>query len=287
MLPILLSLLASLAFGISIVVIQRGCLTLDVFRGLLVNLFVNSALLWIFLSLFVEIPDPWITTNLIFVLAGLLVPGLSRYFIFHGIERLGASVSSCLANATPLFAILIAILFLGERPAVTNFLGAIFIVGGIICLSWRGETKTWRTKDLLFPLIGAFLFAVRDNLVRFALLITHSPILGAAIASTTSAVAMGAVYLVMPGARFPRADRSGLVYFAFSGLLHFLAYLLMFTALNLDRVSIVSPLVNCSSLFTVFLAYFFLRDVDKISARKIWTVALVILGVFLISWEKL
>jgi len=58
-----------------------------------------------------------------------------------------------------LFAILFAVLFLEESPSVTKFLGTFFIVAGIIFLSWRGATKTWHSKDILFPLAAAFLFA--------------------------------------------------------------------------------------------------------------------------------
>ena len=48
-------------------------------------------------------------------------------------------------------------------------------VAGIIALTWKGASKTWRTRDLLFPLTAAFLFAARDNMVRFGLLKITSP----------------------------------------------------------------------------------------------------------------
>jgi drug/metabolite transporter (DMT)-like permease len=69
--------------------------------------------------------------------------------------------------------------------------------------------------------------------------------------------------------------------------MNFLSYVLGYTALSLERVSIVSPLVNASSLFILPLSLLFLKDVDKLTPRKIGATVLVILGVFLISWEKL
>jgi uncharacterized membrane protein len=62
---------------------------------------------------------------------------------------------------------------------------------------------------------------------------------------------------------------------------------LTYTALSLERVSIISPLVNASSLFVLPLSMLFLKDVETLTPRKIGATALVILGVFLISWEKL
>jgi len=46
-------------------------------------------------------------------------------------------------------------------------------------------------------------------------------------------------------------------------------------------------LVNASSLFVLPLSLIFLKDVEKLTARKIAATALVIMGVLLISWEKL
>src|SRR3970040_2258820 len=116
MVAITLALFVSLTFAVSMVFINRGVLSLDYFRGLLVNLGVNGLFLWIYVLVFVDRIDLWIPANLLFVVVGVFVPGVGRYFIFKGMERLGASISSCLTNATPLFATFFAIAFLRERP---------------------------------------------------------------------------------------------------------------------------------------------------------------------------
>ena len=195
MLAILLGLCGSLWFAVSMILINRGVLSLDYFRGLLVNLGVNALFLWIYLAIFTDRIDLWVRPNLLFVLVGVFVPGVARFFIFKGMERLGASVTSCLTNATPLFATVFAVSFLEERPCITNLCGTFSIVTGIVSLYWRGVTKTWRTIDLLFPLTAAFLFAARDNLVRIGVVHIDSPILGASIAATTSFVTMAVMYL--------------------------------------------------------------------------------------------
>jgi drug/metabolite transporter (DMT)-like permease len=52
-------------------------------------------------------------------------------------------------------------------------------------------------------------------------------------------------------------------------------------------VSLISPLVNGSALFILPLSAIFLRGVEQLTPRKIGAVCLVIVGVVLISWEKL
>lgn len=288
MLSILLALVSSLAFAMSTITINRGLAGMDYMSGLVVNLVTNALLLWLVVAVFSLADELWVSGNVIFVVAGLLVPGLARLFLFKGMERVGASIASTMLNASPLCAIVFAFFFLAERPTLTNLTGALFVVAGIAFLSWRGVTKTWNSSDLIFPVAAAFLFAVRDNLVRYGLLIVRSPIIGATIAATTSALTIGLFYFVaFGGARWAQANQSGVRYFAASGFLNFIAYVTMYTALSLDRVSVVSPLVNCSSLFVLPLAYCFLKDIEKITPRKIFATLFVIVGVVLISWEKI
>ena len=288
MLAILFGLLGSFTFAVSMVLINRGIASLDYFRGLLTNLGFNALFLWFYVLLFTDQIDLWISANLIFVLVGIFVPGIARFFIFKGMDRLGASITSCLTNATPLFATLFAVSFLREHPSATNLLGTLSIVTGIVSLSWSGASKTWRTRDLLFPLTAAFLFASRDNMVRFGLAHIHAPILGAAIAATTSFITMFLLYLLFEkktplGAAAPH----GFTIFAGAGFMNFLSYAFAYTALSMESVSLISPLINGSSLFVLPLSALFLKDVDRLTPRKIGAIALVILGVLLISWEKL
>lgn len=288
MLAILLGLFGSFWFAFSMVLINRGVLSVDYFRGLLMNLGINALFLWLYVLLFVGNIDLWRSANLLFVMVGVFVPGVARYFIFKGMERLGASISSCLTNSTPLFATLIAIVFLHERPTTTNLLGTLAIVAGIVSLSWRGTEKTWRTRDLLFPLTAAFLFAARDNIVRIGVAHIDAPIAGAAIAATTSFLTMTLLYLAFEEKKPLTASAPlGFKLFAAAGFMNFLSYAFAYTALSMERVSLISPLINGSSLFVLPLSALFLKDVEKLTPRKIAAVLLVILGVFLIAWEKL
>jgi DME family drug/metabolite transporter len=287
MLAIILGLFASFWFASSMILINRGVLAIDYFRGLLTNLGVNALFLWLYVFLFVDRIELGTPANLIFVLVGIFVPGVARFFMFKGMERLGASITSCLTNSTPLFATCFAISFLQERPTATNRLGTLSIVSGIIALSWKGATKTWRTSDLLFPLTAAFLFAARDNMVRFGLLKIHAPLVGATIAATTSFLTMSLLYCFFEDKKpLQQTARIGFMLFAIAGFMNFLSYAFAYSALSMERVSLISPLINGSSLFILPLSALFLKDVETLTARKIGATLLVIIGLLLISWEK-
>ena len=70
-----------------------------------------------------------------FALAGLFGQGLGRLAAFYGIERMGVSRSSPITASSPLWAVLLAFTFLGERPGVAVYLGTLCVVGGVFLLS--------------------------------------------------------------------------------------------------------------------------------------------------------
>src|SRR3989475_5070602 len=74
MLAIILGLFASFWFAASMILINRGVLAIDYFRGLLTNLGVNALFLWLYVVLFVDSIDLGTPANLIFVLVGIFVP---------------------------------------------------------------------------------------------------------------------------------------------------------------------------------------------------------------------
>jgi len=148
MLAIGLALVASFCFAAAMILINRGVLVLDYFRGLLTNLGVNALFLWFYLLCVGSGHEILAAANLIFVLVGVFVPGVARFFIFKGMERLGASITACLTNSTPLFATLFAVVFLRERPTATNLLGTFAIVCGIVACRPSARSRCGSSRSV-------------------------------------------------------------------------------------------------------------------------------------------
>ena len=124
-------------------------------------------------------------------------------------------------------------------------------------------------------------------MVRFGLLKIHAPLVGATIAATTSFLTMSLLYCFFEDKKpLQQTARIGFMLFAIAGLMNFLSYAFAYTALSMERVSLISPLINGSSLFILPLSALFLKDVETLTARKIGATLLMIIGVFFISWEK-
>ena len=126
--------------------------------------------------------------------AGAIAPGLSNLFITVAIREAGASRASVAFGVAPLFAVTLAVLVFGERPAAAVLVGALLIVAGGVALALEPERPLHvRTIGIAYALAGAALFALRDNLVRELSLDTDVP-------SMTAGAAMLAASLVVTSA---------------------------------------------------------------------------------------
>ncbi|SFR61462.1 EamA family transporter [Halogeometricum limi] len=227
-------------------------------------------------------------TLAVFVLAGVLGTAVGRIAIFAGNARVGASVSSAVVSARPLFATALAVGFLGEVASLTTVAGIVVLVGGLAVLSVAkgGDLSGWETRDLLVPLAAAVAFAVGNVLRRFGLDAGATTPLEAVALNELAALVALLAYVVARGRRdvFTAPPRTYLV-FAVSGVLTAGALLSMFTALSMPagRIAIVDPLVATAPLFTTLFSYFLLSDLERVTWRIVAGAVLVVVGAALVT----
>src|SRR5712691_4465054 len=70
-----------------------------------------------------------------FAAVGVMGPCLGRVFNYMGVDRLGAARATPLINSSPLFTVVLALVFLREQITLKILLGVSCIVVGIIVLT--------------------------------------------------------------------------------------------------------------------------------------------------------
>ena len=277
----LLAIGSALGFGVAGVLLRRGLEYTGPVSAAVVSVSVTTAFIWAITVVTTPL-DRLLTWRIWpFLVAGLVAPGLARLFFFMGIDRIGVARAFSLMAGAPLLAVLLAIAFLGERPGPLLLVGAVAIAAGGVLLARRShEEARWRRRDMIFPLLGALGFAVRDNLSRWGFR-EYGDALTAAAAATVTSLAM--MWLVA-GIRRTKLDLPpvALLILVCSGLFEGLAYLLMWRALAIGDVSVVSPLVNAHSIVAIGLAAIFLRDLERVTWRILVASILIIAGVALV-----
>ena len=277
----LLALAACVLFGVGGVLSRRGLQRANPLAAAAVSITVTTAFVWC-LTLYLGPASRLFTWKIWpFLVAGLVAPGLARLMAFVGIDRIGVARATSLMAAAPLFAVVIAMVCLGERPTPLLLAGAVAIVGGGILLAQRSRHDThWRRRDMIFPALAALGFALRDNISRWGLRDYGDALAAAAAATVTSLLVMWMCALVWRARLSVPAASMG--FFALSGVCEGAAYLLMWRALSIGSVSVVSPLVNSYSIVTIALAAIFLRDLERVTWRIVVAAALIVAGIALV-----
>jgi drug/metabolite transporter (DMT)-like permease len=218
-----------------------------------------------------------------FALAGILAPGLSQLFITVGIREAGSSRSSVAFGVAPLFAIVIAVTVFGEEPGTGVLAGAFLIVGGGIALAGeRDRPAYFRRIGIAYALVGAALFATRDNLLRHFSLETDVPSMTAGATTLVSGMAVTALFVALrrhPVVSSPAIAARWILPGAIGGI----SYVALVEAFYRGPVSVVAPIVGTESLWGVGFSALFLHRAEQVGARLLLGAVLVVAGGVLIG----
>ncbi|MFQ5850420.1 MAG: DMT family transporter [Candidatus Binatia bacterium] len=282
--PELLAILSSIGWAIDSILVRRGARSSNIFGAAFLSYSVTTFCLWSYISLFAPFHLLWSPATIYFVLSGLLQPLLARILHYVGITRLGVSRASPLRGTMPLFAVVIAVIFLNERPSSFVYGGTILTVAGAwLVLSRRSEEGAWRLFDVTFPLGAALIAAVSQNLRRTGLLMLPDPFIGAVITNTTSLVVFLISLVILGKIRLVRPHRASLPFFGSAAFIAAGSQILVFVALSKGEVSVMVPLFNTTPLFSVLLTPLFLRGLERVTPRIVIGAVLLVAGVVLIT----
>ncbi len=211
-----------------------------------------------------------------FLLAGMLGPGVSQYLFAFAIREAGAARTSVVIGTAPLFSIAIAVVLLGEPLEAALVAGAILIVaGGSLLVSERQRPEHVRTRGLALALVATFIFAARDNLVRWLSIDTDVSPGVAALATLAAGAVVMTVFVLLSRAPLRARDARA---FAPAGIVFGLSYVCLFEAYYRGLVTVVSPLVATESLWGVLLAALVLGRSERVGRRLVAGAVFVVAG---------
>jgi len=218
-----------------------------------------------------------------FLVTGLFAPGITQILFTRAVGVIGPSRTAVLVGISPVLSAAIAVTLLDEPLHIALVFGTLLVVaGGTLLVRERGGPAGVLALGAGLALSAAFLFAVRDNLVRWAARGNDVPGFVSATASLASAsLVMLLVIALRPNApaRIGRASRP----FVLSGLVYGVSYGCLYSAFDRGRVTVVAPLVATESLFAVLISILVLRRTERIGPRLLLATALVVGGGALIS----
>jgi drug/metabolite transporter (DMT)-like permease len=121
------------------------------------------------------------------------------------------------------------------------------------------------------------------NVVRkYTLDIYNAPVLGVAVAYTFSLLPYLLILMLSTSTRKELSLKQDFRLFWIAGIGQALSWIFSFYALSYEEVSIATPLLSVEPLFVAFFAYFYLREVERITPKLVASIILTVFGVVLV-----
>jgi drug/metabolite transporter (DMT)-like permease len=279
---IVLALVSMFGLGGGFVLTQFGLRWIPPSLGAAFSIPSSTLLFWCAAPFFLNPGSADVAAALLFACVGLFFPGTVALLNFESNRLMGPNIAGTLSSTTPLFAVLLAVLFLGETLSNTQVIALAAIVGGVAMTSWgRGEASSHRSAWLLaLPLTASAGRGLVQPIIKLGLAWWPNPIAAVVIGYTvSSAVLVISARLRSEGrAAF---DRRGAMWFVAVGICNGLAVLAMYAALGKGPVTVVSPLIASYPLVTLGLSRFFLKS-EPIRTLLMSGVAVTVGGVILL-----
>ncbi|MFB6157870.1 MAG: EamA family transporter [Haloferacaceae archaeon] len=267
-----LALGAALLFGFGPILSKHGLSADGTWLGnVLTVVGVRVALFWVVLlatagpAFLIDVTP---VAVLLFAVASAAASGLGRMAFYVGVGRVGSSLSNAGANVRPLFAVVLASVWLGETVTLRAAVGVCLLVVGLVAISLSrgGDIEGWRRRELLYPLGAAFGYALGNVVRRYGFTVTDLSTLQALAFGETASLLTIAAYAVATGRLGDlRTGRRTHALFAGNGLVAGVGLFLLFAALRRGPVAVVDPLIATAPLFTVGFAAVFLRELERVT----------------------
>ena len=238
---------------------------------ILIALFDSIVILPLFLFVNISFAFPW------FILSILLSVVISFIFIFYNkamiIEETSRVVIMFYLN--PLFALILAYVFLGETLNLSKYIGILFLVSSSILISYRESKGKFKVSAALgYVLIISIAWAASNIFTKYVFnFIDYFSFL---FWTVIGYLICGLILLCTPKFRkdffndMHKANKKKVIFWRlFSVVLYYIALLSFYIAISKESVSLVSAVPSLQPLFVLIYTIILSLFMPKILSEKI------------------
>lgn len=257
-----LSLGSAFFFALALVLTQFGLRTLEPMPGTRISVPTTTAFFLVLSPLTIDFSQWRADSAALFAVVGLFFPVSVTLLTFSANRLIGPNLTGALGNLTPIFAVTIAVLLLGEAPRTGQLAGVAAVCLGIILLFGARarampSAPSWA---LALPLGAALVRGLVQPVVKIGLQEWPNPFAAVTIGYLVSSVAIVGLAFMRTNERSAPTVGGGWRWFVPVGLSNGLAVLGLYAALARGPVTLVAPLVACYPIFTLILNRLLLGD---------------------------
>lgn len=278
-LTVFLSLATAATWALTTQFQRKGLASVDGRTGALVVVASFATLFWLIAPFVIE--WEWFTTRaaLIFFLSGLLAPGIAQQFQMLSVERLGPTFTAAVGAFAPAFAIVPAILFLGENLNLRGFLGISLMIAGII-FSVRAKAKGTGSFPLLLiwlAIAAAGIRGIAQPVAKLGLTELPEPFFATLVMVTAALIFIGGSHLLRPRDSVRFEVSLNLLWLVLAGCTLSLGFMLLAMAYSIGDVVVAAPFIATMPIWVVLFDHFIFKH-DKVMKEHVVATVIVTIG---------
>ena len=291
--------LTAACFSASVIVARRGVLVATAAQGIYFSV-IAGVPLFLVVSLatgqIFRINEFGVAALGMLAAAGVSEYLVGRYSNFRAIHALGANASSPLRSLNVVFAVVMAVILLGEDVTLQRGLGmGLVILAPLVMLQGGGgpgpapragasseataaEGRTFRRRQregYFWGLVTAIGYGAGPLFIRSSVGGTGLGIAGALLSYIAAALILVA-FLALPGqlARVRAINPNAMRWFLAGAVFSFLAHMFRFVALDVAPVTVVAPLQQTAAIFIIAFSFLVNRKFELFGPRVILAIML-------------
>lgn len=188
-----------------------------------------------------------------FAIVGIVAPGSSQGLFVSSIGSIGPARTSILIGTSPVFSVLLALIFLDESWKTTIMIGTLLTVMGSALISWEKGIR-FRQIGIVFAIATSLTFAIRDVVARhFNVGTDVSSWWSGTVVLIAASITLWIFVSIKFGPIWKTQTRKALPEFIPSGIMIGIALPLLLEALNKGAVNIVAPLALASQNIAIVI----------------------------------
>ena len=210
-----------------------------------------------------------------FAIVGIIAPGSSQGLFVSSIGSIGPARTSILIGTSPVFSVLLAVIFLDESWKTTIMIGTLLTVVGSALISWEKGIR-FRQIGIVFAIATSLTFGIRDVVARhFNLGTDVSSWWSGTVVLIAASITLWIFVFIKFGPIWKSQTRKALPEFIPSGIMIGIALPLLLEALNKGAVNIVAPLaLAAQNIAIVILSGWFFGSRER--TRQVITAMILI-----------
>jgi len=293
---VLLALASGFTLGVFQAFNRKASQGIDIYRGTFLLIAISAVLLTSGSLLTEDISLVWQAPFIAIV--NFAIAGFIHFFVGWTLltisqEQIGAARTGAIVGATPLWAAVIAFVFLDELLSVPAIIGILLIVGGVYIVSADRNrvTSDGTVEKTTLPwaaLLTAICWASSSVFIRYGLRGLPRPLLGVTVGMIANMIAYAVVVLVQRNKWkdyhiTPEALRWQLV----AGILIGVGTWFRWIALDLAEVAVVLALARINVPVVVAISPLLMgKQMERVTPRLWFAAALIVAGSLVLTFFR-